>query len=585
VVRWECWLIASLVLVACAPAGCKRQTPVTSDHESAASRPTQGEWFEEVASQHGIQFQHDCGATGRFELPEIIGSGAALFDYDNDGRLDILLIQNGGPASASRNKLLHQEPDGKFRDVSAGSGLDLNGNGMGVAVGDVNNDGLPDVLLTSYGGARLFINRGNGKFEDVTHDAGLDVPGWSVSAAFCDFDRDGWLDLAIVQYVAYAQSSKWIDVAGQPEYSPPVFFAGSSTRIYRNLGRAKSAPQSVRFEDVSFACGVGRITGPGLGIVCADLDGDGWPDVFVANDGAPNRLWMNQHNFTFRDEAITRGLALNANGVPQANMGIALADLAGKGLLDVYITHLTEEANVLWRQTSPGQFEDRTVALGLASPHWRGTGFGAVFADFDNDGRCDLAVVNGRVRRARISAPAAAHDKAPLASYRERNQLFHNQGGAVDGKFLDVSEENPSFCGIPNIGRGLACGDLDNDGGLDLLVTGVVEPARVYRNVAPHRGHWLMVRAIDPALGGRDAYGAHIILRAAGAWQHGWVNPAYSYACSNDPRVHFGLGAAERFESIEITWPDGLTEKFDGGVADRVIVLARGKGHARDAAR
>jgi hypothetical protein len=391
-----------------------------------------------------------------------------------------------------------------------------------------------------------------------------------VSASFADLDRDGWLDLVIVQYVAYTESRRWIDVAGQPEYSPPVLFSGSSSRVYRNLG--KPVP---RFEDVSFSSGVGKVTGPGLGVVCADFDGDGWPDILVTNDGAPNHLWLNHHDFTFAEEGASRGLALNAQGVAQANMGIALADLSGTGLLDVYITHLTEELNVLWRQGSPGLFEDRTAASGLASARWRGTGFGAVFADFANDGDVDLAVVNGRIRRSKIDPSGGARRASGWEAYRERNQLFANDGKA---SFRDVSEENPAFCAIPNLGRGLVCGDFDNDGGIDLLVTDVAGPARLYRNVAPRRGHWLLVRATDPALGGRDVHGAHVVVRAAGVARHGWVNPGYSYASSNDPRVHFGLDEATKTDAIEVTWPDGARERFPGGAADRIIVLKRGSG-------
>ncbi|HEY7115558.1 MAG TPA: CRTAC1 family protein [Tepidisphaeraceae bacterium] len=571
-------LVLSTAALLVTAVGCDRPTKpgaTTATAASPADHP-RGEWFEEIGATRGLHFVQECGAGGRYSLPEVIGSGAALFDYDNDGRLDVLLIQNGGPDSSARNKLFHQEPDGSFRDVSAGCGLDRSGRGMGVAIGDVNNDGLPDVVLTGYGGARLLINRGNGRFEDVTHDAGLDIPGWSVSASFCDFDRDGWLDLAVVRYVAYTESTRWTDVSGQPEYAPPLLFAGSSARVYRNLGRMGNV---VRFEDVSFPCGIGRVAGPGLGIACADFDGDGWPDVLIANDGAANQLWINQRNFTFREEALSRGLALNANGVPQANMGVAMADLTGAGLFDVYITHLTEESNVLWRQGPAGFFEDRTAASWLASPLWRGTGFGAVFADFDNDGQADLAVVNGRVRRSRIDARTVAGDY--WAPYRERNQIFRNQGGA---QFGDISDVNPAFCSIPNVGRGLACGDIDNDGGIDLLVTALNAPARLYRNVAPRRGHWLVVRAIDPALGGRDAYGAHVMLKTDGSERHGWVNPGYSYASSNDPRVHFGLGDAARFDSIDMIWPDGLRERFDGGAADRLVVLARGTGRRQSPA-
>jgi hypothetical protein len=565
-----------------AAGGCKRAAPASlavSGHAASGS----SEWFEDATSRRGIRFVHHSDANGRrYAMPEEFGSSAALFDFDNDGYLDALLLQNAGPGGA-RNVLLHREADGTFRDVSEGSGVDLGGYFMGVAIGDVNNDGLNDVLLTGYGGARLLLNRGGGRFQDITREAGLDAPGWSVSASFCDLDGDGWLDLVVVQYVAYSPSNRWTEVAGQPEYPAPQVFAGSSTRVYRNLGAA--AGGGVRFEDVSFSSGVGRVPGPGLGVVCADFDGDGWPDILIANDGAPNRLWINQHDFTFREEGLRRGVGLSSSGVPQANMGIAIADLAGDGLLDVYITHLTEEINVLWKQDPAGFFEDRTAAWGLASPAWRGTGFGAVFADFENRGVADLAVVNGRVRRARLDAPAGgAAGTSQWEPYRERNQLFRNEG---NGRFRDVSAANPAFCAVLNVGRGLTAGDIDNHGGIDLLVTAIDAPARLYRNVAP-RGHWITVRAIDPSHGGRDSYGAHIIVRAGGSLRHGWVNPGYSFACSNDPRVHFGLGASlERIDGIEITWPDGPreTESFEGGAVDRIVTLARGSGRRSTATR
>jgi enediyne biosynthesis protein E4 len=614
--------VVLLTTVTLGAQGCRRHEPAQSGSAAASTEPSAapapGEWFREAAEQRGIRFVHRSSASDHYAMPEEMGSGPALFDYDNDGRLDVLLIQNAGPNSNATNQLFHQEPDGRFRDVSAGSGLDIAAYGMGVAVGDVNNDGLPDVLLTSYGGGtRLFLNRGNGKFEDVTREAGLEVPGWSVSAAFCDLDGDSWLDLVVVQYVAYSESSRWKELSGPPEYPPPSLFQGSSTRVYRNRGRPFSPcpgtpgegqgggpPQTQianrksqiqpppqpspgvpgegadrgipRFEDLSFSSGIGRVAGPGMEVVCADFNGDGWPDVLVTNDGAPNRLWINQHDFTFRDDAAISGIALNVNGVPQANMGIAIADLAGDGLLDAYVTHLTEESNVLWKQGPAGMFEDRTTAFGLGSPAWRATGFGTVFADFENKGGPDLAVVNGRVRRARIDVPPGSSHWDP---YLERNQLFRNEGG---GRFRDVSAANPSFCSMTNVGRGLVCGDIDNDGGVDLLVTAIDAPARLYHNVAPRRGRWLIVRAVDPAHGGRDVYGAHVVLRAGGAARHGWVNPGYSYAGSNDPRVHFGLGDADRADGIDVTWPDGRreTERFDGGAVDRILVLARGSGRA-----
>jgi hypothetical protein len=307
-------------------------------------------------------------------------------------------------------------------------------------------------------------------------------------------------------------------------------------------------------------------------VVCADFDGDRWCDIFIANDGKPNHLWVNQRDGTFREEALLRGLAVNAMGRAQANMGIALGDIDGDGLFDLYVTHLTEELHILWKQGPRGQFTEVTAEAGLASPAWRSTGFGTVLGDFDQDGALDLAQVNGRVKF--VSGPSV-----PPASYwevyRERNQLF---AGDRRGRFRDLSPANPPFCGAPGVSRALAMGDLDGDGALDLVATSVAARARLFRNVAPDRGHWLLVRAVDPALGGRDAYGAEVTVEAGGARRVGQVLPGQSYLSSCDPRVHFGLGGADRVERITVAWPDGTAEEFPGGAADRVLVLGKGAG-------
>src|SRR5262249_20302360 len=328
-----------------------------------------------------------------FSLPQAFGSGAGRSAAAGDGRLDLLLLQNAGPTPAAPYRLYLQTPDGRFRDASRGSGLDVAGYGMGVAIGDVNNDGRPDVLITEYRGIRLFLNLGGGRFKEVTHEAGLDSPLWATSAAVLDYDRDGWLDLGVVHYVDYDPAMSCADPRGRREFCHPRNYRPSTAKLFRNRGRA----DPVGFEDVTLASGLGRKPGPGLGVLCADLTGDGWPDILVANDAAANHLWVNQRDGTFQEEGQLRGLAYNAAGRAQGHMGIALGDVDGDGLPDLFITHLTEETHALWLQKPAGLFQDRTAAAGLLAV--RGTGFGTALADFDLDGLPDLAVVNGRVAR------------------------------------------------------------------------------------------------------------------------------------------------------------------------------------------
>lgn len=452
-------------------AGCQKTDPVSSAVPISPVSPSTEAggtpWFADITAESGLNFVHDPGPVGSYFMPQIVGSGAAVFDFDNDGRLDIYLVQNGGPNSASRNRLFRQGADGRFTDVSAGSGLDIAGYGMGVAIGDINNDGWPDVLVTQFGGARLFLNNGNGTFSDITKDAGLDTLLWGTSASFVDYDRDGWLDIVVVNYVNYDQVS-CAGTSGQRDYCTPKSFGGTVTKLYRNLGG--SVRNKVCFADMTLKAGLGRLPGPGLGVVCADFNGDHWPDILIANDGWPNYLWINQKDGTFKEEAVVRGLAYNGLGQTQGNMGIALGDVDGDGVFDVFVTHLTEETHTLWKQGPRGVFQDLTAAAGLASPRWRGTGFGTVLGDFDHDGALDLAIVNGRVGR----GPAAGGTElgAFWSRYAQRNQLFVNDGA---GRFRDVSS-NGSFCATAAVSRGLACADLNGDGALDLLVTTIAGP-------------------------------------------------------------------------------------------------------------
>jgi enediyne biosynthesis protein E4 len=577
---WKCVTTSAFAAAACAAAllfGCQPPAPSHIVKSRAVDPTSSGPWFEDVTEAVGLDFIHDPGPLDSYSLVQITGSGAAFLDFNNDGLLDIYLLQNGGPEGA-KNRLYQQLPNGRFKDVSAGSGLDIAGYNMGVAVGDVNNDGLPDVLVTQFGGIKLFLNNGDGTFSDVTKESGLANPEWGSSAAFFDYDRDGWLDLVVVNYVAYDPAKPCPRNPGVKDYCGPNFFSGQVTRLFHNLGPIVGAKgKSVRFEDVTDASGLGALPGPGLGVACADFDGDGWPDILVANDGQANHLWINRHDGTFRDEANSRGLALNRMGVSEANMGIALGDVFGSDLFDVFITHLNMETNTLWTQEPRGRFQDRTVATGLTRTLWRGTGFGTVLADFDQDGKLDLAVVNGHVLK---DAKVEDESLGPHWShYAERNQLF---AGEAHGRFREISRQNNAFCGRANVARGLACGAANSDGALDLLVTTVGDKARLYRNVATKRGHWLLVRTVDPKLGGRDAYGAEVRVFAGDRHWLRLINPASSYMSSHDVRAHFGLGAAEQVDRIEVRWPDGASEIFPGCESNQPVVLTKGAGKPGD---
>ena len=569
-----CLLFSLAVLVVTLSAGCG-QGPTTPN--SQAQTGPDSNWFEDSTASAGVDFLHQVEATGNYLFSELIGSGGAFLDFDNDGRLDLYLIHNINPTNRATNRLYHQQPNGRFQDVTAGSGLDVAGYGNGLAVGDANNDGLPEVFITEYDRVRLFLNHGHGKFTDLTAAAGITNQHWSVPAAFFDYDRDGWLDLVIGNYLDLDPSQKCPDAKGHLDFCGPHAFHRTITRLYRNLGAGPVPGSPPRFEDATLASGLSQAPGKAMQIVCADFDGDRWPDIFITDDGLPNRLFVNQRDGTFKEEAVARGVAYTGMGSAAANMGIAIGDTDGDGLFDLFVPHLGEENHTLWRQGPRGLFHDHTARAGLLSLPWHGTGFGAVFADFNGDGALDLAVANGRIRRRVVTTQfRLAPEVSPFWSpYAEPCQLFANSG---DGAFLDISSANPALCREALVGRGLACGDFDNNGAPDLLLIGLSSRARLLRNTAPARGHWLGVRAIDPALGNRDAFGAEVILEAGGRRWWRLVQPAYGYASSNDPRVQFGLGNLSTVDSIRVRWPDGVEENFPGGTADRYVTVRRGAG-------
>lgn len=533
-----------------------------------------GEWFENITERSGLGFVHVTGTD--YFMPDQVASGVVVFDYDRDGRLDLYFVQAAGTNSALANALYHQEADGRFRDVSAGSGADLRGHGTGAIAGDLNNDGLPELVVTEYGGTRVLWNQGQGRFVELARSAGVDNPRWAAPASLLDYDRDGWLDLVVGNYVDYDPTQECHDVQGRRDFCAPAAYAPTVTRLWRNVtGEAGGSP---RFEEVTEGSGLSKVPGVALGLVCADLDGDGWVDIFCADDGRPNRLFVNRRDGTFVEEAVARGLALNAMGRTAANMGVAYVDVDHDGLGDLFVTHLSDEFHSLFRQDRRGLFVDVVARAGLMEQGWRGTGFGAVMADFDADGATDLAMVNGLVRRlVPGQTPVMAGVSGWWAVYAQRPQLFAGEGG---GKFREVTAVNPAFCGKAMVGRSLALGDLDGDGAPDLVVGNTAGPAQIYRNIAPRRGHWLTLELTDPALGGREAIGAEAVVVGEGGVVRWWavLQPATSYLVSHEPRLHFGLGSVSQVKGIEVSWPDGVKEWFAGGGVDRVLSLRKGEG-------
>jgi hypothetical protein len=527
--------------------------------------------FNDVAERSGLKFRHYNGMTGKFYLPEITGSGAALFDFDNDGDLDVFLVQGNvlepntkpsgtlspwrGPESP-RGKLFRNDltvnKDGSrslsFTDVTAQSGIVATGYGMGAAVGDINNDGLPDLYLTNLGSNQMYLNKGGGKFEDVTKESGTDDPRWSTSASFFDYDRDGWLDLMIVNYADFSvtNSPKCYAATTARDYCTPRVFRAPGNRLLHNKGNGV-------FEDVTVAAGVSKEFGHGLGIVTADFNDDGWIDIYVANDGDPNQLWINQKNGTFVNDALLAGAAVNRNGQAEAGMGVDAGDVDGNGTEDIFVTHLMDETNTLFVNLGQGLFEDRTREAGLGMPGRRFTGFGTLLFDYDNDGWLDLFIANGAVQ-------------LPLG---QPNQLFRNTG---KGSFVEtIAEAGPEFP-LLEVSRGVAAGDVDNDGDTDLLVTDNNGPARLLLNQVGNRNHWIGLRLVGKS--GRDMLGAQVeIVTPTNDVLRRRVRTDGSYLSGNDPRVLVGLGQATKVKVVRVRWPDGTKDEWKDQPVDRYLTL------------
>jgi hypothetical protein len=514
--------------------------------------------FDEVAEKAGLTFRHFNGMTGKFYLPEIMGAGGALFDYDNDGDTDVFLVQGAVFESNSKpdgtphqGKLFRNDLDGgklRFTDVTEKSRIRANGYGMGVAVGDINNDGRPDLYVTNLGSNQMYLNKGDGTFDDVTRSSATDDPRWSASASFLDYDRDGWLDLIVVNYAEFttANSPNCYAPTTARDYCTPRVFRAPGNRLFHNKGDGT-------FEDVTVKAGVDKEYGHGLGVISVDLNDDGWIDIYVANDGDPNQLWINQKDGTFKNEALLAGAAVNRDGKAEAGMGVDAGDFDGNGTDDIFITHLMEETNTLFTNLGDGVFEDRTRETGLGMPGRRFTGFGTLFFDYDNDSWLDLLVVNGAVQL--LPELMKKRDPFPLG---QPKQLFRNTG---NGRFVEVVEQaGPGFQAL-EVSRGAAFGDIDNDGDTDVLVTNNNGPVRLLLNQLGNRNRWIGLRVVDR--GGRDALGAQVdIVVKKDQVLRRRVRTDGSYLSANDPRVLVGLGKATEVEAVRVRWPDGSVREF-----------------------
>lgn len=553
-------LSASILVATCS-------SPPRGSGPAPAPAPAAGPaWFEEVAASRGLDFMHRSGHETRYLLPEIMGGGAALFDMENDGDLDLLMVQSGRLSAApsgtpAGHRLYRNRGDGSFEDVSTDYGVaGIAGYGMGVATGDYDNDGDVDVYITGYGSNVLLQNDGRGRFADVTRKAGVAASGWSTSATFVDVDADGHLDLFVVRYLDWTpdRERECFSLTGQVDYCAPKNYDAPTTDVlFRNNGDGT-------FTDVSRPAGLGAAVGNGLGVVADDVNGDGRPDLFVANDATPNHLWINRGNWRFEETAMMAGVAIDQDGAPKAGMGVHAADVDDDGDNDLIVMNLDTESDSFYR--NEGRFfVDATTSVGLRVVSRRFTRFGAALLDFDNDGRLDLYEANGRVG---LQSETFGPDP-----YAEPNLLFR---GLPSGAFEEVTPRGGTVTPHIATSRAAAFGDLDNDGGLDIVVANRDGTPHLLRNIVPGRGHWLLLGVLERA--GQDAIGARVMIDAGGRQIRRDVRTGYSYLAANDPRVHVGLGTVSSVDAVTVTWPDGVQERFGPFDADRVVELRRGAG-------
>ena len=519
--------------------------------------------FVDATAETGLDFVHDSGMVGELWTVEITGAGVALLDFDGDGRLDVWLVQ-GGPLAGRQQRPLPSDrlfrnvrSNGqlRFQDVTTAAGLTATGYGMGIACADIDNDGDTDVFLANYGANQLFENLGDGRFRDATARAGLAAEHWSIAASFADIDADGLLDLYVANYLDFSidRHNPCRTHASRPSYCAPSNYARVPDRLYRNLGDG-------RFEDISRSAGIDAVARAGMGVIATDFNGDGQADFYVANDADENLLWLNQGGARFADAALLAGVAVNADGVAEASMGVAAADHDLDGDVDLFLTHDVKESNTLFVKAGGGWFEDRTSLAGLAASSMAYTGFGTGWFDADHDGDWDLFAANGAVSI--VEAQRAERIRPPL---RQFNQLWLNDGR---GGFRLV-DGGPAFA-AHDTSRGAAFGDLDDDGDIDIVVANNHGPARLYRNDSAPK-HWLGLALEDPT---GTALGSTVWLEAQPPRRRR-VRTDGSYASAHDARILFGLGAESAAQQVRVRWADGVEQRFGPLPVDRYHTLRR----------
>ena len=526
--------------------------------------------YTDIRKSAGITFIQDSTQTDQKYYLETMGTGVGWIDYNQDGLMDLYFVQSAAtdiykPATPLRSALYRNNGDGTFTDVTDKAGVGGQGHyGQGVAVGDFDNDGFPDLYVTGYGSAILYHNNHDGTFTDVTAKSGVaDQDKWSTSAGWFDYDKDGWLDLVVTNYIDWSpKNNLWCGerTPGYRSYCNPNDYKGQKTKLYHNN-------HDGTFTDVSDKSGVGIPESKGMGVVLADFNNDGWPDIAIANDTWPNFLFLNNHDGTFKDVSLISGIAASEDGRYEAGMGIDAADVDGDGLLDVYITHLDLELNRLYTNNGDGTMTDATFSSGIGNKAMLLSGIAAKFIDYDNDGWMDILQLNG----AMLDNVSLYHSEV---SYKEPLLMFHNQG---KGHFEKSSDSLGADFLHPIAGRGLATADFDNDGDIDIAINSRGEAPELLRNDGGNANHWLEIQLVGTK-SNRDGTGAVLTLTSEGFTHMQQAEGGTSYMSASDPRIHFGLGKRTKIDSLTIAWPSGQIDKLSNLSIDKIITVKEGAG-------